>query len=169
MALRPTRQQGRSLGLISRECGVSLTFLARLAHRYRVPVESPVVTLRAWSILHAGNTIGPKCVDPSFASRSLEDLCFGIQGHGELPCSSVTVPRSARAERTWRHPMFSTGWVMDDFLDRQAMVTAHVCVYWSVFSLLSHKIIRVTETRRSGRELIRTSSLPVRGCGRRGV
>lgn len=33
--------KGRSLGQISRECGVSLTFLASLAHRYRVPVRKP--------------------------------------------------------------------------------------------------------------------------------
>ena len=32
---------GRSLSQISRECGVSLSFLASLAHRYRVPVRKP--------------------------------------------------------------------------------------------------------------------------------
>ena len=33
--------KGRSLSQISRECGVSLPFLAGLAHRYRVPVRKP--------------------------------------------------------------------------------------------------------------------------------
>jgi hypothetical protein len=33
--------KGRSLSQISRECGVSVAFLAGLAHRYRVPVRKP--------------------------------------------------------------------------------------------------------------------------------